>query len=500
MLPPEVSARENRSGGDGPTELVPGDALGRYQLLFPVGEGGMARVWLARLRGARGFDQLVAVKVLLPAYVGNQDFEQMFIDEARIASRISHAHVVKVLDMGEDLGHLYIVLEWLEGADLAALMRRVRRRERLPIPIAVRLIAQACAGLHATHQLRDQADALLGVVHGDVSPQNLVVTYDGSVKLIDFGVASTSLGESALTGKFIAGKRSYMAPEQRRGEELDRRTDVYALGVVLYKLTTGVHPFQGARSEPADSAVWTRPALPPRAQDPDYPPELEAIVVRTLALDPSERMKSADELAKALEALPHQYRSATDEDVAQHIRQLFAHERLELRNRIEAALARAVLPTPVPGRERPPGPSADDARSALTSLVPWEATQAADPGRRRHSPKLFYGAAAAFGIVLLVFGLRPAQQPEPAHSPAARAPASAVLPATSESSGRADSVAPAASDRSPTAAGRTVPRVRGPLPVAAAKPEPARSASPPPSEPPSLGPDVPKNWRHDPGF
>jgi hypothetical protein len=508
MVTPTASVPGDAPSGDAPAEFVPGDALGRYQLLFPVGEGGMARVWLARMRGARGFDQLVAVKVLLQSYVGNADFEQMFLDEARIASRISHAHVVKVLDTGEARGRLYIVLEWLEGVTVAELMRRVRRRERLPIPIAVRLIAQACSALHATHQLRDSTDALLGVVHGDVSPQNLIVTYDGSVKLIDFGVASAS-----TMGKFVAGKLSYMAPEQRRGEGLDRRTDVYALGIVLYKLTTGAHPFQEARGEPIESTVWSRPALPPRAQDPDYPRELESIVLRTLALDPTQRMKSADELAKALEALPHRYRSATDEDVAQHIRRWFATERQELRGRLETALARATLLTPGPGQTTAPGievgirPSqvpegtAELTRTPLTSLAPWEATGAAALPRRWHSWKPLVFAVAAVALVLLGAALRRAPAPVATEAPPATARRAPAAPAESLASApEAREPGPVASSPGNVAAvaGQTTPKAKNlwRAPVAPA----ASRAAPPVPDPPSLGADVRKNWRQDPGF
>jgi serine/threonine-protein kinase len=505
MVTPEASVLGNASD-----DFVPGDTLGRYQLLFAVGEGGMARVWLGRMRGARGFDQLVAVKVLLPAYVGNTDFEQMFIDEARLASRISHAHVVKVLDTGEERGRLYLVLEWLEGVTFAAIMRRVRRRERLPIPIAVRLITQACSGLHATHQLRDGADALLGVVHGDVSPQNLIVTYDGSVKLIDFGVAFASATESSPASKFVAGKPSYMAPEQRRGEGLDRRTDVYALGIVLYKLTTGAHPFQGARGEPSDSAAWSRPALPPRAHDPLYPEELEAVVLRTLALDPAQRMKSADELAKALEALPHQHRSATDEDVAEHIRQWFAAERRELRERIESALARASLLTPMPSQVTAPGVEvgihgssggaspADGSRTPLTSLAPWEATAAAALARRPWKPVA--GVAAAIALALFGFVAYRTSTPVasgPLPTAERRATAARAESPTSERMGRESAPAPSSSALPAAARGPATPKAKNSWRAPGA---PAAASVAPPAQPPSLGADVPKNWRLSPGF
>jgi serine/threonine protein kinase len=542
-----------------PQELKSGDVLGRYQLLFPVGEGGMARVWLGRLRGARGFDKLVAIKVLLAEFLGRPNFEQMFIDEARIASSISHANVVEVLDVGEDRGNLYLVMEWLEGVTLSALMRRVRRGEHLPIPIAVRLIAQACAGLHATHQLRDDADALLGIVHGDVSPQNLIVTYDGSVKLIDFGVASTSLNETSTVSKFVVGKPSYMAPEQRRGEGLDRRADVFALGIVLYKLTTGVHPFNPTLAKPIESSDFAQPALPPRAVAPDYPEGLERIVLQALVLDPEQRLKTADELAKALDALPHQYRSATDEDIAQHIRGWFGSERRDLRNRIEAELGRLKLLTPMPTisflpDEAPTAPEGEtgesppmvakatsgalEPRQALSSFPPWEA-HPSPRGQRLRWSMIAGGMALALALAVAVTSQlreQPASQhpsqpaapavpktlvapPEPpASSKSSSLPAEAVPsetsgePVTSGEASAAASAAPMASagaSASPVAVAPAVPGRASTAPVAsAATSVPAAPAEAVPAPAPARIYSFPRKpqgvrsrgWRQDPGF
>jgi serine/threonine-protein kinase len=451
----------------------------------------MARVWLGRLRGARGFDKLVAVKVLLADFLGRPSFEQMFIDEARIASSISHANVVEVLDVGEDRGNLYLVMEWLEGVTLSALMRRVRRGEHLPIPIAVRLIAQACAGLHATHQLRDDSDALLGIVHGDVSPQNLIVTYDGSVKLIDFGVASTSLNETSTVSKFVVGKPSYMAPEQRRGEGLDRRADVFALGIVLYKLTTGVHPFNPTLAKPIESSDFAQPALPPRAVTPDYPEELERIVLQALVLDPEGRLKTADELARALDALPHQYRSATDEDVAQHIRGWFGSERRDVRNRIEAELGRLKLLTPMPTisflpDEAPTAPEGEaeeaapivakaalvpiEPREALSSFPPWEA-HPSPRGQRLRWSMVAGGMGLALALAVVVTSQLREQAPSVPQTQAAPALSKTVLtpPAPQASS---ESTAPSAETPASDVPAETLVSVE-----ASAAPSPAPVAS-----------------------
>src|SRR5690606_31945524 len=203
--------------GDG--DVQPGYVLGRYELLIPIAAGGMAQVWAARLRGARQFQKIVAVKTLLPRLSQDEQFEQMFLDEATLASRVRHPNVAEILDLGEHSGVLYLVMEWIEGVPLNQLMKGAKAVGGVPAPVATRIAMQACAGLHAAHELTDENGTLVGLVHRDVSPQNVLVTYDGVTKVVDFGVAkATALGGGATVAGQIKGKVGYMAPEQVRGE------------------------------------------------------------------------------------------------------------------------------------------------------------------------------------------------------------------------------------------------------------------------------------------
>jgi eukaryotic-like serine/threonine-protein kinase len=328
-------------------DLVPHRTLGRYELLVPLARGGMAMVWAARLKGSRGFEKLVAVKTMLPGMSDNAEFERMFLDEATLAARIRHPHVVEILDLGEEDRILYIVMEWIEGEALNVIMNTASSRGGIPVPIGVRIVMQACAGLHAAHELEDEQGRPLGLVHRDVSPQNILVTYGGVTKVADFGIAKAMArgGGSTAVGE-VKGKVAYMAPEQALGNPVDRRADVFGLGILLYQLATGSHPFRGD----TDAETFAQIALGesidfPRAQVPDYPPSLEAVLLKALAKDPDQRYESANALLRALDkALPPSMRgSVADEEVGAFVRSLLGEAR-ELRSaQLAAALREAEL-------------------------------------------------------------------------------------------------------------------------------------------------------------
>src|SRR5262245_33885001 len=227
--------------------LSAGSALGRYELLLPVAQGGMATVWAARMKGTRGVAKIVAVKTMLPALSNDPRFESMFLSEATIASRIKHPNVCEIFDLGEEDKVLYLVMEWIDGESLVTLMGDCHRQGRpVPAMVAARIVLDAARGLHAAHELRDESGALVGVVHRDVSPHNILVTYDGLVKIVDFGVAKAFArsDQQATVAGHLKGKALFMAPEQALCDELDRRADVFALGIVLYQLVTGTNPFR----------------------------------------------------------------------------------------------------------------------------------------------------------------------------------------------------------------------------------------------------------------
>ncbi|HYQ01745.1 MAG TPA: serine/threonine-protein kinase [Polyangiaceae bacterium] len=318
--------------------------LGRYELLLPLATGGMAMVWAARVKGTRGFQKIVAVKTMLSKLSEDAQFEQMFLDEASLASQIRHPNVVEISDLGEQEGVLYLAMEWIDGVPLNQLMKTAKAAGGVPLPVAVRIVMNACAGLHAAHELRDSKGHLIGLVHRDVSPQNILVTYDGVSKVVDFGVAkATAMGGSGTVAGQLKGKVSYMAPEQVRGEAIDRRVDVFALGIVLYSLTTGKHPF---RRESEAATMYTiasdEPVLPPSKFLPNYPPALEAVLLKALAKDQNDRYATASDFQRALYLCqPPGERTNTDEDVGAFIRQMFGNRRDESRAALAEALAQA---------------------------------------------------------------------------------------------------------------------------------------------------------------
>jgi serine/threonine-protein kinase len=286
-------------------DLDAGAAVGPYELVAPIGAGGMARVWAARVRGTA---DVVALKMLLPQLAEHVEFRKMFFDEARIASRVRHPNVCSTFEMGEQQGMLYLAMEWLDGPSLMRVLRpglpgeeggeRIAIRPR----IAARIVADACAGLHAAHELLDEDGRSLAVVHRDVSPHNLLMTCAGDVKITDFGIAK-ALGKSHMTiAGQLKGKLAYMAPEQLVGGPIDRRCDVFALGCVLYEITTGRRPFLGEHDPEVMSSIMLGRYDPPAAIVPSYPPQLSLIVVRALASAPEDRYASAEEMRQALEA------------------------------------------------------------------------------------------------------------------------------------------------------------------------------------------------------
>lgn len=281
--------------------LTPGQKLDRYELLCPLAQGGMAEVWVARLQGRRGFERLVAVKTILARLSSDPDFQRMFLDEARLVASIRHPNVCEILDLGEEGDLLYFVLELVEGESLSALIKAVQRGNQLvPLGIALRIVADACAGLHAAHEVTGPDGRPLGVVHRDVSPANVLISTAGNVKLIDFGVAkAVNRTSDETTAGIVKGKVSYMSPEQALGQAIDRRSDVWALGVIMYQLLTGELPYR-AENQLATLGLVARAEKKPRI--PNVPDEVDALVRRAMARDPARRTKSAEAFGRELEA------------------------------------------------------------------------------------------------------------------------------------------------------------------------------------------------------
>jgi serine/threonine protein kinase len=302
----------------------------------------MASVWVARLRGKRGFEKLVAIKTILPKFAQDPRFERMFLDEAGLAARIEHANVAQVLDLGEEHEVLYLAMELVEGDSLSKLLRVVQKKD-IPIPtgIILRILADTCGGLHAAHELRDKDGELLNVVHRDVSPQNILVSMRGVAKLIDFGIAKARDRASEDTSDgMLKGKIHYMAPEQALGKHVDRRADVWAVGAILYSLLAGKPPFEG------ENHVATLHMLgagrPPLPLPPSVHPAVSAIARRSLMHAPDERFATAAEMQAAIEmAMVTADLVTTTSDVAAFVQEHMAERAKKRKEGMDLALSAA---------------------------------------------------------------------------------------------------------------------------------------------------------------
>lgn len=319
----------------------PGTLIGQYQLLTPLAQGGMAEIWLARHSGLKGFERLVAVKRLLDALLDDPEQEEMFLTEARLAAQISHPHVVQISDLGEVGGSLYLVMEYLDGENLAA-VRRAGQKAGVPVDdaLAAKWIAQAAAGLHAAHTGVGLDGKPLNIVHRDISPQNVMATFDGGLKVLDFGVAKVA-SQATASGK-LKGKFAYMSPEQVRGEPVDGRSDVFSLGIVLFEFVTRSRLLPNLDDVQTLTSISTGKI--PRALErrPDLDPALAQIVDTALAPSLERRYQSARALQDALEGWLQQTHASPDP--VTYMKTLFARRITQRRELIDSALKTDLTP------------------------------------------------------------------------------------------------------------------------------------------------------------
>ena len=279
------------------------------------------------------------MKTILAGSMDDTNLEQMFLEEASLASQVHHPNVVEILDLGEHEGTLYLVMEWVDGESLQLVLKQMVGRGPLPFSIAVNIVGQACKGLHEAHELRDSSGQLVGLVHRDVSPHNILLSYSGVVKIVDFGIAKATNKNSGLTEDgHVKGKSAFMSPEQMRSKPIDRRADIFAMGIVLYLVTTGRHPFRGQDAIQTMRNVCEKPPVPPGSLVKDYPAKLSEVVLRALAKDPTRRFSTAYDMLSALEeAVPGCLEASFERDVANFLSELFGDRAAQRR----AALAEA---------------------------------------------------------------------------------------------------------------------------------------------------------------
>ncbi|MDX2055509.1 MAG: serine/threonine-protein kinase [Polyangiaceae bacterium] len=285
------------------SQLLAPQVVGRYALYGEIASGGMAVVQFARLIGEAGFQRTVAVKRLHPQYASDESFVQQFVNEARLASHIHHPNVVQTYDVVRDTNELLLVMEYVHGETLAHLLKAARHStEWVPEPIGIAIISNALRGLHAAHEATDESGQALGIVHRDISPENIVVDTDGRSAVLDFGIAKAQGLIFSTDGQQLKGKFRYMSPEQVRGKKVDRRSDIFAMGITLFRVLTRRHVF-GNQSDAATMLyrVLNMPIRKPSMIVPHISGALDAVVAKSLERDPNRRFATAEEFAVALE-------------------------------------------------------------------------------------------------------------------------------------------------------------------------------------------------------
>jgi eukaryotic-like serine/threonine-protein kinase len=313
--------------------------LGRYRLIAALGHGGMAVVHLAVMHGQAGFNKLLVIKQIHERYAADPEVLGMFLDEARLAARLSHPNVVQTNEVGQDGDRHFLAMEYLDGQPLNRITWRMSRRGGLPLGMHLRILADVLGGLHYAHELADYSGAPLGVVHRDVTPQNVFVTYDGTVKVVDFGIAKARNSVTQTKIGTIKGKIAYMAPEQARGGTVDRGADIFAAGVMLWEAVTGTRPWQGVPELTILKSLFAGEFPSARAVKPELPAQLEAILVKALASDRRDRYATAAEFQADLETyLETTGRRPEQRELGQLLSTHFEAERAAIKTIIEDQL------------------------------------------------------------------------------------------------------------------------------------------------------------------
>jgi serine/threonine protein kinase len=351
--------------------------FGKYTLLRKIATGGMAELFLALQKGVAGFEKLIVIKRILPAMNQDRAFIDMLLHEARVAATLSHANIAHTFDVGMVDGTYYIAMEHVHGEDLRSIVRQMREKgmREFPLQHAISIILAVCAGLSYAHEKRALDGSSLNIVHRDISPQNVVVTFEGDIKIVDFGIAKsdTQIGVDTSSGK-LKGKVPYMSPEQARGEEIDWRSDLFAVGIILFELTTGKRLFKRQGDFETLKLICEREYPRPSRVREGYPPELEVIVMRALEKDRSARFQSGREMQAALEDFVRRERiPVSNMALAQFMQTLFAEklashkqDLMEGKQLADLIDLRQQSDEP-PGRESEPGATIRPPPSVLSS-------------------------------------------------------------------------------------------------------------------------------------
>jgi TonB family protein len=443
-VPPMVEEEE-------PTD---GTRFGQYVLLEKIATGGMAEVWKARMRGVEGFQKIVAIKKILPHLSDNRDFIDMFIDEAKLAAQLNHNNIIHIYDLGKIQTSYYIAMEYIDGFDLKTILKSAQERDTpLSIELSLFIATKVAAALDYAHRKRDFENRDMGLVHRDVSPQNVLISQEGDIKLCDFGIAKAASKASHTQAGALKGKLQYMSPEQAWGKAIDRRSDIFALGTVLFEMLTNRKLFTGENEISILEQVRGAKVEPPSKFNEDVAPEVDRIVLKALAKEPSERFETAAEMARDLDAVLYELRpTPTSADLAIYMHRL---------NSATPVVAPVFEPEPVTAPEPPRVTKAPVAVPTISTppgvMMPaWE-----DRTETQKKPPVAMMAAAALIVAVAgVGGYFYVRSRPPSGAPVQKAAAAVASPAP-KAAESTTSVAPPISETGAAAA--AVPTTTAPV-------------------------------------
>ncbi len=362
VAPPSAQPPEESAAASGSETVTEGSPFGQYVLMEHIATGGMAEVYKARMMGMEGFQKTVAIKRILPHLTDNDEFVTMFIDEAKLAAQLNHNNIIHIYDLGKIERSYYIAMEYIEGRDLRSILQRCRERSvRIPVPLALYIANRLCSALDHAHRKRDFDNRDLGLVHRDVSPQNVLISYEGDIKLCDFGIAKAASKASHTRAGALKGKLQYMSPEQAWGKDIDHRSDLFSLGLVVFEMLTGEKQFKGDSELSILEQVRNPHVTPPSALSSEIPKAIDELAARALSSERDQRFQSARDLQREIEkTLRTNGWNPAPGDVARFLSELYGESEITQLAAspadTEAPAELTPTPTPQPLETPPPEP------------------------------------------------------------------------------------------------------------------------------------------------
>jgi TonB family protein len=433
------AARAKVGGGTG--------SFGRYQLLEKIAAGGMAEVYKARMRGEEGFEKIVAIKRILPHMADNDDFITMFIDEAKLAAQLTHNNIIHIYDLGKEDAYHYIAMEYVEGKDLRSILKTGSEKGYpLPVDLALFIASKVANALDYAHRRMGLDGKELNLVHRDVSPQNVLISFEGDIKLCDFGIAKAATKVQQTQAGALKGKLQYMSPEQAWGKKVDRRTDIFSLGIVLFEMLTGERLFSGDTDLTILEQVRDARSEAPSVKNPDVPKKVDQIVLKALAKNPQDRYQNASEMEKDINSVLYSFQPAPGPaDLAIFMHRLVEASHAASDAQIDAAFAQVAAAPPPEEKKKGKGlviSKKEKVAEAVPVPEPVEVSQPAihvgeEAGKSRAGLFAGIGVAVVVLIAAAVFLTRgkaqaPAPAPTPVPTTAAQVPGTTAGPAAPE--------------------------------------------------------------------